>query len=496
MKEYNPFEDRHFRVEKLEKNEISVRGKTYAKLPKMPGRVFMRDSVPEGVRLTQELAADDIAFLADRRVDEETGEMFDEVVVIGKDISFFLDGMMLINEHYHEYFDRNGKLVVDPMQRHVTEGKYDSVPGTTVTGQMAEILKRKNWTRLGKKTVVRVPEIPGRIAKVRKEKDTVFIQLIYKTWKDPKTGKPRNKKTFIGKMVEYDVEAMYPNKQYEKFFDIETGELKLPFDDTLPEDARMAEETETLTENVTAYPVRCHTADEDGCAEDDEVTNEHIERELTKIFREEDELYRQEKRSKLQRAEEAERKKLRKEMEDEDDDLLTEEDREAMAYVERLAKQIRREEAAKNGQETEERDEEAGNTSGQRPENMTTYPVPVSQMETEMNETFEGMNREKERIAILKLILRGVHESIRLQARKRPDDVVNTYKVETTNSLLEEAKGYYERTGYGDLLKLIPKPVEEVQEDGSTLIYGLTYSDVDVLLSHYDTILRFIDVDI
>ena len=185
---------------------------------------------------------------------------------------------------------------------------------------------------------------------------------------------------------------------------------------------------------------------------------------------------------------------MRKEMEDEDDDLMTEEDREAMAYVERLAEQIRREEKAKNGLGTEEWDEETGGTSGQRPDNIAAYPVPVSQMETEMNEAFEGMNREKERIAILKLILRGVHESIRLQARKRPDDVVNTYKVDTTNSLLEETKGYYEGTGYGDLLKLIPKPIEKVLDDGSVLLYGLSYSDVDVLLSHYDTILRFIDV--
>lgn len=475
MKEYNPFTDQNFHVDKLEKNEIDVRGKTYAKLPKLPGRIFTRESVPEGVNLTQELEADDIAFLADRCVDEETGEIHDEVVVIGKDISFALDGMMLVGKHYHEYFDVNGRLLVDPMQRHAKEGNCYSESGMTVTEQMAEILKRKNWTRLGKKTVVRVPEIPGRIAKVRKEKDTVFVQLIYKTWKDPKTGQNRNKKTFIGKMVEYDLNAMYPNKQYEEFFDIETGELKHPFDDTLPE--------ETNGNNRTEEETR-----------EDKVSKEQIERELTKIFREADELRRQEKRSKLQRAEEKERNKMRKEMEDEDDDLMTEEDREAMAYVERLAEQIRREEEAKNGLGTEEWDEETGGTGGQRPENIAAYPVPVSQMETEMNEAFEGMNREKERIAVLKLILRGVHESIRLQARKRPDDVVNTYKVETTNSLLEEAKGYYEGTGYGDLLKLIPKPIEKVLDDGSVLLYGLSYSDVDVLLSHYDTILRFIDV--
>lgn len=482
MKEYNPFEDRKFRVDKLEKNEITVRGKSYAKLPKMPGRVFMRDSVPEGVTLTRELEDDDIAFLADRRVDDETGKNHDEVVVIGKDISFFLDGMMLVGEHYHEYFDINGRLVVDPMQRHVGEGKQDErrergmkkvVPGTSVMEQLEEILKRKNRTQLGEKVVVRVPEIPGRIARMHKDQDTEYIQLIYKAWKDPKTGKNRNKKTVIGKMVEYNVNAMYPNKQYEQFFDMETGELKHPLDDTLTED-----------------PDR-----KDGAAEkerkenDDSISDEQIEKELKKIIREADELYGEEKRSKLQRAEEEERKRIRKEMQDEDDEFEDEEMREAEAYVEKLAEEIRREEEAKNGQGTEKRDGEAAEDEDWDEEELR-------QKETEMNETYAGMSREKERITILKLILRGVHESIRIQARKRPDDIVNSYKAETMNSLLEEAKGYYAGTGYGDLLKLIPKPIEKVLKDGSVLMSGLTYSDVDVLLSHYDTILRFIEADI
>lgn len=489
MKEYNPFEDRKFRVDKLEKNEITVRGKSYAKLPKMPGRVFMRDSVPEGVTLTQDLENDDVAFLADRCVDDETGENHDEVVVIGKDISFFLDGMMLVGEHYHEYFDINGRLVVDPMQRHRREGKRDArrdretregnktiVPSadvsTGVEEQLEEILKRKNRTRLGESVIVRVPEIPGRIARVHKDQDTEYIQLIYKAWKDPKTGKNRNKKTVIGKMVEYNVNAMYPNKQYEQFFDMDTGELKHPLDDSL------AEEPDRKDRAVEKK------RDEN----DDGISDEQIEKELKKIIREADERYREEKRSKLQRAEEEERKRIRKEMMDEDDEFEDEEMKEAEAYVEHLAEEIRREEA-KSGQGTEKRDGEAAEDEDWDEEELR-------QKETELNETYAGMNREKERVTILKLILRGVHESIRIQARKRPDDIVNSYKAETMNSLLEEAKGYYAGTGYGDLLKLIPKPVERVLKDGSVLMSGLTYSDVDVLLSHYDTILRFIDADI
>ena len=75
MKEYSPFTDPTFDADRLEKNEIRVGKQIYARLPKMPGRIFTRDSVPEGVTLTQELSENDIAFLADRYADEETGEL-------------------------------------------------------------------------------------------------------------------------------------------------------------------------------------------------------------------------------------------------------------------------------------------------------------------------------------------------------------------------------------------------------------------------------------
>ena len=44
-------------------------------------------------------------------------------------------------------------------------------------------------------------------------------------------------------------------------------------------------------------------------------------------------------------------------------------------------------------------------------------------------------------------------------------------------------------------MKLIDIPTEKTLKDGSILMFGSTYSDVDVLLSHYDTILQFIDIE-
>lgn len=116
QKEYDPFADKQFDVNKLEENEIHFHNQTYAKIPNMPGRVFSGENVPEDVTPEQELAWDDIAFFADRQPDEETGETHDQVVVIGKDLSGLLKGMMLVNFEYYNYFDSNGKLIYDPLR--------------------------------------------------------------------------------------------------------------------------------------------------------------------------------------------------------------------------------------------------------------------------------------------------------------------------------------------------------------------------------------------
>ena len=106
-KEYNPFEDPDFDVNKLNENEIKVGNQSIAKIPKLAGRFS------EGV---SEDGTPEIRFLADRITDEATGETRDIIVTIGIDISHWLKGMMAITDHYHEYFDLNGRLIYDPLK--------------------------------------------------------------------------------------------------------------------------------------------------------------------------------------------------------------------------------------------------------------------------------------------------------------------------------------------------------------------------------------------
>lgn len=143
--EYNPFTDPHFDARKLETNEITVRNQTFAKIPGIPDRIFTKDTAPAGIPLPQGLTGDEILFLAgfktdgttneatDKATDETTDKTTDgttdkipdqitaekqpEVVIIGHDMAGLLDGMMLITDEYHNYFDREGLLWYDPMRK-------------------------------------------------------------------------------------------------------------------------------------------------------------------------------------------------------------------------------------------------------------------------------------------------------------------------------------------------------------------------------------------
>lgn len=108
-KEYNPFADPNFDPDKLEVNEIKLGQGAVAKIPVMPDRVFIRES--------EDGTLPKVMFIADRYKDEKTGEMVDEVVPIGTDFSSRLPKMMMISEHYHEYFDLEGRIIHDPMER-------------------------------------------------------------------------------------------------------------------------------------------------------------------------------------------------------------------------------------------------------------------------------------------------------------------------------------------------------------------------------------------
>lgn len=68
--------------------------------------------------------------------------------------------------------------------------------------------------------------------------------------------------------------------------------------------------------------------------------------------------------------------------------------------------------------------------------------------------------------------------------KKKPDDVVNAFKVERINRVLKPLYNLMKDEPYIDYLELIPEPTEE-KSGRSTIENGLTYSDVMLILSQY-----------
>ena len=128
-KQYNPFSDPHFDADKLKENEIiQPNGVVLAKIPKIENRIYRRS--PSDRSETY------IELLTDYEKDPETGKTVAKKTIIGTDLAGLLDGMMLINERYHEYFDRKGNLIKDPLrERREREAKEKAEADIQTTEQ-------------------------------------------------------------------------------------------------------------------------------------------------------------------------------------------------------------------------------------------------------------------------------------------------------------------------------------------------------------------------
>ena len=129
--EYNPFLDPHFDVDKLKQNEIrQSNGAILAKIPKIETRIYRRVSTERNQVY--------IDFVKDRFTDPKTGKTVTQKVIIGTDISSLLPGMMYVHDAYYDYFNTEGKLIYDPMQKRKEREKREERKKTLQEAEAAE----------------------------------------------------------------------------------------------------------------------------------------------------------------------------------------------------------------------------------------------------------------------------------------------------------------------------------------------------------------------
>ena len=104
---------KEFDVDKLEDNEYTIgRGDIIAKIPKIEHRIY-------GRKAHKEYEGEYVDFVIGKYYDPEAQQMRNKKVTIGTVSNF--PGMMIINENYHKYFDKKGRLRNDPMKEEEEE---------------------------------------------------------------------------------------------------------------------------------------------------------------------------------------------------------------------------------------------------------------------------------------------------------------------------------------------------------------------------------------
>ena len=90
---------------------------------------------------------------------------------------------------------------------------------------------------------------------------------------------------------------------------------------------------------------------------------------------------------------------------------------------------------------------------------------------------------------ILRRLFDDVYYSVEELASKYPNEVIAPFKVKQINEVLEEIRKNVDDEGIRPYLRLIEEP-EIAEENGSTMIKGLTYSDVLMMLKWYKVLPR------
>ena len=99
-----------FDVNKLQENEIDYgNGTVLAKIPVIPNHIYKRRE--------KDRSKVYIELVLGRSYDEASKQTRNRKVIIGTDAAGLFDGMMVINEKYREYFDKDGRIINEELKR-------------------------------------------------------------------------------------------------------------------------------------------------------------------------------------------------------------------------------------------------------------------------------------------------------------------------------------------------------------------------------------------
>ena len=127
---------------------------------------------------------------------------------------------------------------------------------------------------------------------------------------------------------------------------------------------------------------------------------------------------------------------------------------------------------------------------------MPEYMIPnenyfkyIAEGEREMKENeqdaLEKSKRERERAFKIQEFFEQMYYDFQFRSKTQPDTVLNEFKVRKLNRVLEPLLELIKDEPAAAWLEVIPEPVEEETEDGKTVLRGMTYSDVMIILTQF-----------
>ncbi len=133
---------------------------------------------------------------------------------------------------------------------------------------------------------------------------------------------------------------------------------------------------------------------------------------------------------------------------------------------------------------------------GQQIRTKPEWMLPNEKYEQIFSEAMKNMTEEERETAAEYIATRGEFRTLQVlfdqmyyefqaQARRDPHEVVNEYKVEKINRVLDRLMELMEGKNYADFLERVPAPQTENREDGKEQLSGLDYGDVALLLTQF-----------
>lgn len=291
--------------------------------------------------------------------------------------------------------------------------------------------------------LAKIPQIPNRITRRKKaNSDNYYIELILSSGYDVKTQQNRNKKVIIGEDISYYLKGMMvANDNYHEYFN-KNGDLLPHIKAMMLEENKQKREAKAEADRQSAN----QTTGQPG-------NSEHADSQLT------------EQKQKITPAEQLTTAATKQQ---------TEEEGEA---EEGEASEVQIRELKERQQALDKKEQELAKEAA-------TLIAFRKELESwEMVMTIQKDQAIRDHISLLNDILYNHAETIRAQAKRKPDAPMRANQIRTINELLREIQSLFAGNEIDDFLHLAEEP------DEKTSTPGTTYGEMALLLNIYRSML-------